>query len=83
MEPAGLDLGARMRSGLTTVPLQSRPNASPFWIMLLLSLAVRAENLDSAISVMKAAENRSRCDGAEPLNRPMNGSILAQSPMSS
>jgi hypothetical protein len=26
-----------MRSGLTTVPLQSRPNASPFWIMLLLS----------------------------------------------
>ena len=26
-----------MRSGLRTVPLQSRPNASPFWIMLLLS----------------------------------------------
>ena len=43
---------------------------------------MRAENLDSAILVMKAAENRSRCDGAEPLNRPMNGSILAQSPMS-
>jgi len=39
----------------------------------------RAENLDSAILVMKAAENRSRCDGAEPLNRPMNGSVLAQS----
>jgi hypothetical protein len=37
MEPAGQDLGARMRSGLTTVPLQSQPNASPFWIMLLLS----------------------------------------------
>jgi hypothetical protein len=36
MEPAGQDLGARKRSGLTTVPLQSRPNASPFWIMLLL-----------------------------------------------
>jgi hypothetical protein len=35
-----------------------------------------------AILVMKAAENRSRCDGAEPLNRPMNGSVLAQSPMS-
>src|SRR6478672_8377129 len=35
-------------------------------------------NLDSAILVMKAAENRSRCDGAEPLNRPMNGSVLAQ-----
>jgi hypothetical protein len=30
MEPAGQDLGARMRSGLTTVPLQSQPNASPF-----------------------------------------------------
>jgi hypothetical protein len=43
---------------------------------------VRAENLDSAILVMKAAENRSRCDGAEPLNCPMNGSVLAQSSMS-
>ena len=43
---------------------------------------MRAENLDSAILVMKAAENRSRCDGAEPLNRPMNGSVLAQSSMS-
>src|SRR5260221_499428 len=37
MEPAGQDLGARKRSGLTTVPLQSRANASPFWIILLLS----------------------------------------------
>jgi len=43
---------------------------------------VHAENLDSAILVMKAAENRSRCYGAEPLNRPMNGSVLAQSSMS-
>ena len=42
---------------------------------------MRAENLDSVILVMKAAENRSRCDGAEPLNRPMNGSVLAQSSM--
>ena len=46
-------------------------------------MGVRAENLDSAILVMKAAESRSRCDGAEPLNRPMNGSVLAQSSMSS
>jgi hypothetical protein len=38
MEPAGQDLGARKRSGLTTVPLKSRPNASPLWIILLLSL---------------------------------------------
>jgi len=39
MEPAGQDLGAPLGcSGLTTVPLQSRPNASPFWIMLLLVL---------------------------------------------
>src|SRR5215471_8481848 len=37
MQSAGQDLGARMRSGLTTAPLQSRPNASPFWIRLLLS----------------------------------------------
>jgi hypothetical protein len=36
IKPAGQDLGARKRSGLTSVPLQSRPNASPFWIMLLL-----------------------------------------------
>src|SRR5262249_43864733 len=43
---------------------------------------VCAEKLDSAILVMKAAEKRSRCDGAEPLNRPMNRSVLAQSPMS-
>src|SRR5262249_53210433 len=26
------------RPALTTLPLQSRPNASPFWIMLLLSV---------------------------------------------
>jgi hypothetical protein len=31
---------------------------------------------------MKAAENRSRRDGAKPLNRPMTGSILAQCSMS-
>ena len=29
-----------MHPELTTVPLQSRPNASPFWIMLLLSSPV-------------------------------------------
>jgi hypothetical protein len=43
---------------------------------------VCAENLDSAILVMKAAKNRSRCDGAEPLNRPMDRGVLAQSAMS-
>jgi hypothetical protein len=31
-------ISERMRSISTTLPLQSRPNASPFWIMLLLSL---------------------------------------------
>jgi len=46
------------------------------------SNAVCAENLDSAILVMKAPENRSRCDGAEPLNRPMDGGVLVQSTMS-
>jgi flavin-dependent dehydrogenase len=35
--------------------------------------AVRAENLDSAILVMKAAENRSRCDGTEPFNSTISG----------
>jgi hypothetical protein len=35
------------------------------------TLPVCAENLDSGILMMKAAKNRSRCDGAEPLNRPM------------
>src|SRR6476659_7612821 len=39
---------------------------------------VRAENLVSLILVTETAENRSRRDGAEPLNRPMNGSVLAQ-----
>ena len=43
--------------------------------------SVCAENLDSAILVMKAAENRSRRDGAEPLNRPMDGGVLVQSAM--
>src|SRR5262249_9287149 len=32
---------------------------------------------------MKAAEHLPRCDAAELLNRPMSGSVLAQSPMSS
>jgi hypothetical protein len=49
---------------------------------MLLSMGRVCRKLDSAILVMKAAENRSRCDGAEPLNRPMNGSVLAQSSMS-
>src|SRR5262249_18840396 len=31
---------ARRAPGTVTVPLCSRPNASPFWIMLLLSLGV-------------------------------------------
>src|SRR5690349_824148 len=31
---------------------------------------------------MKSAENRSRCDGAEVLNRPMDGGVLVQSAMS-
>src|SRR5205823_6049792 len=48
MEPAGQDLGARMRSGLATLPLRSRPNASPFWIMLLLSsMAFRHGMIDA------------------------------------
>jgi hypothetical protein len=37
--------------------------------------------LDSAILVMKAAENRSGHNRAGALNRPMNGSIQVQSPM--
>jgi hypothetical protein len=37
-----------MRSELTTVPLQSRPNASPFWIMLLLSLGALEHGMINA-----------------------------------
>jgi hypothetical protein len=37
---AGQDSWAFMRPGLTTVPLQSPMNASPFWIMFLLSSGV-------------------------------------------
>jgi hypothetical protein len=37
--------------------------------------------LDSAVLMMKAAKNRSGCDCAGVLNRPMDGSVPAQSPM--
>src|SRR5260221_13601225 len=36
MQPAGQDPEARLAPGTGTLPLYSRPNASPFWIMLLL-----------------------------------------------
>jgi hypothetical protein len=37
--------------------------------------------LDSAISVMKAAENRAGCDGADALDHPIDGTVMAQCPM--
>src|SRR5262245_1416282 len=36
MQPAGQDSEARSVPGAVTLPLRSRTNASPFWIMLLL-----------------------------------------------
>jgi len=36
MQPAGQDPEARLVPGTVTLPLCSRTNASPFWIMLLL-----------------------------------------------
>jgi hypothetical protein len=36
MQPAGQDPEARLLPGAVTLPLRSRTNASPFWIMLLL-----------------------------------------------
>jgi hypothetical protein len=36
MQPAGQDPEARLVPGTVTLPLRSRTNASPFWIMLLL-----------------------------------------------
>jgi hypothetical protein len=36
MQPAGQDPEARLAPGTVTLPLCSRGNASPFWIMLLL-----------------------------------------------
>ena len=44
MKPAGQDLGAVSLPEWATVPLQTRTNASRFWIMLLLSLGVRARD---------------------------------------
>ena len=41
-----------------------------------------AENLDSVILIMKTAENRSGCDGADALNSPMDRAISVQSAMS-
>ena len=38
MQPAGQDPEARLAPGTVTLPLCSRTNASPFWIMLLLVL---------------------------------------------
>jgi hypothetical protein len=40
-----------------------------------------AENLHSAILVMKAAKNETGCDGADALNSPMDRAIAVQSPM--
>jgi hypothetical protein len=42
-QPAGQDPEARLVPGTVTVPLHSRTNASPFWIMLLL-VAGRSEH---------------------------------------
>jgi hypothetical protein len=36
MQPAGQDPEARLVPGTVTLPLCSRTNASPYWIMLLL-----------------------------------------------
>src|SRR5947209_2152376 len=36
MQPAGQDPEARLVPGTVILPLRSRTNASPFWIMLLL-----------------------------------------------
>jgi hypothetical protein len=40
------------------------------------------QKLDSAIMVVKAAEDRLRCDGAETLNRAMEWGVLVQRSMS-
>ena len=39
--------------------------------------------LDSAIMVVKAAEDRLRCDGSDALNRAMKRGVLVQRSMSS
>ena len=51
MEPAGQDLqSASRRPELATVPLCLRPNASPFWIMLLLSSGTFERRMIEAVS---------------------------------
>src|SRR5665811_1337204 len=40
------------------------------------------QKLDSAIMVVKAAEDRLRCDGADALNRAMKRGVLVQRSMS-
>src|SRR5262249_6840384 len=60
--------GARRAPGTVTVPLGSGPNASPFWIMLLLVLGkldnamirVRQPNIDVAENETGASDNRAR-----------------------
>jgi hypothetical protein len=44
----GANLEAPLAPGIDDTPLQSRPNASPFWIMLLLSFGPRDRRMIAA-----------------------------------
>ena len=48
------------RPELTTLPLQSRPNASPFWIMLLLSVSALEHGMIKRIAVLHHEEMKRR-----------------------
>jgi hypothetical protein len=57
--------------------------ANTLALMVLYADACVCRKLDSAMVVMKAAENRARCDGTNALNRPMDKGIMIQSSMTS
>src|SRR6516225_7503667 len=59
MQPAGQDSRGRGAPGTVTVPLCLRTNASPFWIMLLLSLGVLEHGMIDAGRTPKAAATAS------------------------
>jgi hypothetical protein len=82
---AGQDSTGLFAPGTMTVPLRSRRNASPFWIILLLVLAVRvrmqgAMNLSARAWRASACESRSNMvsSAVGPADRKLCRSDLAK-----
>jgi hypothetical protein len=64
MQPAGQDPEARLVPGTVTLPLRSQPNASSFWIMLLLVLG-RLDN--GMIRIWQPDTGAAKMPSADPI----------------